>query len=505
MAKAKKDYKVKEHPDHYEVDDGKGPFKIAKHTIPGELHVHIRKMASGGDVEVDPSTGAPTAESSGISSTISRLGEKVFGRALPTPEPSGATVSFKMPEGPQVPEGSVQTPSGTVTPGQGASQTPKPQPKEGGEGGATKEYEKAEKGQEAALQAQAALATKQGAVQAVLQHQSLEAQDAFNKSEDAKEASHQAELAQSIRDFKEGKINPNQLWEQSDFGSKASALIGIVLGGIGAAYTGGPNQALGVIQKQIDRNIDAQVKNKQNQESMINTLMRQGYDMRQARGVAEARMKDRLAGQMEAAASDFLGEKAQAAAQTTIAALRADSVQIKQKMRAEGLDSTLKSLQIQSARFGIQNQEFQRGATAQLLSGKPVDAYLMYYLSSEMQKRFGPNAEEVGAHEALGAAAAADIHPLLAKVPFTASKAEREAHAGNVAARYLKMQGQDPLKRNPMWEVLHNVGLALSSPIQEKKNKATAFFMDLERQNKQKRALGYGSTPSPTQSVESES
>ncbi len=502
MAEAKLNYKVKEHPDHYEVDDGKGPFKIAKHAIPGELHAHIRKMAKGGVASEDVASTSEEMDVPGGISGVASLAK----RALQTPE----DIEAERQEAAQVPAttgatGSFEAPT-QVAPQPPVHPAVKAGGPSGGEGGAAKEYEKAEKGQEAAALAQAALATKQGAAQAVLQHQSLEAQDAFNKSEDAKEAAHQTELAQSIRDFKEGKINPNQLWEQSDFGSKASALIGIVLGGIGAAYTGGPNQALGVIQKQIDRNIDAQVKNKQNQESMINTLMRQGYDMRQARGVAEARMKDRLAGQMEAAASDFLGEKAQAAAQTTIAALRADSVQIKQKMRAEGLDSTLKSLQIQSTRFGIQNQEFQRVATAQLLSGKPVDPYLMSYLSSEMQKRFGPNAEEVGAHEALGAAAAADIHPLLAKIPFTASKAEREAHAGNVAARYLKMQGQDPSKRNPMWEVLHNAGLDLSSPIQEKKNKATAFFMDLERQNKQKRALGYGSTPSPSQQpVESES
>ena len=502
---AKTNYKVKEHPDHYEVDDGKGPFKIAKQAIPENLHAHIRKMAGGGDVEVDPSTGAPTMESPGISSAVGRVGEKIFGRELQSPEPTGATGSFEMPEGPQVPMGSVQTPSGTVTPEQTTAAATTSRPAKPGEGSAMQSFEKAEKGQEAAAQAQADVAIKQGAAQAVLQHQSLEAQDQFNKSEDAKESAHQAELGKAIQDFKAGKINPNQLWENSDFGSKASALIGVVLGGIGAAYTGGPNQALGVVQKQIDRNIDAQVKNKQNQESMINVLMRQGYDMRQARGVAEARMKDRLAGQIEASASDFLGDKAQAAAQTTIAALRSDSVLKKQQMRAEGLDMTLKNLQVQSARVGIQNKEFERVANAQLLSGKPVDPYLMSYLSPEMQKRFGPNAEEVGAHEALGAASAADINPLLAKIPFSASKAEREAHAGNVAARYLKMQGQDPSKRNPMWEVLHNAGLDLSSPITEKQNKATAFFMDLERQNKQKRALGLVSAPAAAQPAESES
>lgn len=57
------------------------------------------------------------------------------------------------------------------------------------------------------------------------------------------------------------KINPNKYWEEKSTGSKIAASIGIALGAIGSALTGGENQALKIINNAIDRDIDAQKNN----------------------------------------------------------------------------------------------------------------------------------------------------------------------------------------------------------------------------------------------------
>lgn len=54
------------------------------------------------------------------------------------------------------------------------------------------------------------------------------------------------------------KIDPNRMWTNKSVGDKILASIAIALGGIGAGLTGGKNTALELLQREIDRDIEAQ-------------------------------------------------------------------------------------------------------------------------------------------------------------------------------------------------------------------------------------------------------
>lgn len=68
----------------------------------------------------------------------------------------------------------------------------------------------------------------------------------------------EAENAPLRKSILETKVDPNRLWHNASTGNKVMASIGLILGGIGAGLTKGPNAALDVMQKNIDRDIQAQ-------------------------------------------------------------------------------------------------------------------------------------------------------------------------------------------------------------------------------------------------------
>lgn len=65
-----------------------------------------------------------------------------------------------------------------------------------------------------------------------------------------------------LNEVKNKKIDPNQFWHSMDTGQKVLAGISLFLGGFASGFGGGPNPALDYINKQIDRDIDAQMKDR---------------------------------------------------------------------------------------------------------------------------------------------------------------------------------------------------------------------------------------------------
>ena len=66
------------------------------------------------------------------------------------------------------------------------------------------------------------------------------------------------------------RVDPSRYWSSMDTGNKIQAALAIALGGIGAGLTGGENQALKIINKAIDADIDAQ---KENRNSLYNIML----------------------------------------------------------------------------------------------------------------------------------------------------------------------------------------------------------------------------------------
>jgi predicted RNA binding protein YcfA (HicA-like mRNA interferase family) len=72
-------------------------------------------------------------------------------------------------------------------------------------------------------------------------------------------------------DFAEAnRVDPNRYWSSMNTGNKIQAALAIALGGIGAGMAGGENQALKIINKAIDADIDAQ---KENKNSLYNVML----------------------------------------------------------------------------------------------------------------------------------------------------------------------------------------------------------------------------------------
>lgn len=63
---------------------------------------------------------------------------------------------------------------------------------------------------------------------------------------------------QLFQDYKDKKIDPNQVWHNTSTAGKLSAAIGVAFGAIGSAITGQPNEALGIINRVVDQDIDSQ-------------------------------------------------------------------------------------------------------------------------------------------------------------------------------------------------------------------------------------------------------
>lgn len=72
----------------------------------------------------------------------------------------------------------------------------------------------------------------------------------------------QMEKLQTLTDkYASAEIDPQKYWNSRNTGQKVLAGIGMFLSGIGSGLAGGPNQAIGVINNAIDRDIDAQKEN----------------------------------------------------------------------------------------------------------------------------------------------------------------------------------------------------------------------------------------------------
>jgi hypothetical protein len=111
------------------------------------------------------------------------------------------------------------------------------------------------------------------------------------------------EYQRIVDDIKASKIDPMRAWSSRGAGEKASATIGLILSGIGSGLTGQPNLAMEVIQKQIDRDIDAQKTELGKKENLLSAHFRQTGDIMQAEQLARADKAAMIQGQLESAAA----------------------------------------------------------------------------------------------------------------------------------------------------------------------------------------------------------
>jgi hypothetical protein len=82
-------------------------------------------------------------------------------------------------------------------------------------------------------------------------------QDMINRQNELLQRSND-QIDLFTKDYLANKVDPNRLFKNASTGRQFTGAIGLILSGIGAALTGQPSQALMVIDRAIDRDIEAQ-------------------------------------------------------------------------------------------------------------------------------------------------------------------------------------------------------------------------------------------------------
>ncbi len=139
--------------------------------------------------------------------------------------------------------------------------------------------------------------------------------------------------------LKSSTVKPNQLYENLSTGSKIQAGLAIGLGALGAAFTGGPNQALGIIQNAIDRDIDTQKANVGIREKAFgasqtaySTLAKNLGDKELAANMLEKRAYESVGQQLDAQLATTKDSEALAKGQELKANIMAKQAEIQERI-----------------------------------------------------------------------------------------------------------------------------------------------------------------------------
>lgn len=178
-------------------------------------------------------------------------------------------------------------------------------------------------GYESLLRKQGALEGSLAAKQAEL-IQNSQAQMQEMQAAQQKHAMEYEQQANAIaQELSTGGIDANRYFNsKSDLG-KASTAIGLILGGIGGGLNRtGQNVALDFLNKNIDRDIEAQKADRQNKTSLLNQLTQKYGSQMQGEAMLRASLQAKLANDLAAAAAKTNDPLARNRAEQAIMAIK---------------------------------------------------------------------------------------------------------------------------------------------------------------------------------------
>ncbi len=179
-----------------------------------------------------------------------------------------------------------------------------------------------------------------------LAEQSRLDQAKFDADTAAQVAARQAQADQMKNEIRAGKIDPNKMYASLDSAQRVGLGISLFLGGFGAAFTGGPNQALAIFNKRIDDDLNAQQAELGKKQSLLSQFIAEGNTIQHARELARAHMLDGIAATMERDAADFGSQKAPIAALDASAQLSRAAAESRAKAGVAGREDQFKRAQI---------------------------------------------------------------------------------------------------------------------------------------------------------------
>ncbi len=103
---------------------------------------------------------------------------------------------------------------------------------------------------------------------AVAQSQASWAQEQMKWYQDAR-SKIDADYAATVNDYRNQQIDPLRVFHDRTAAQKATAMAGMLLGGIGSALTGQPNLAAQMIQQFVERDLEAQVRTMDQKKNLV--------------------------------------------------------------------------------------------------------------------------------------------------------------------------------------------------------------------------------------------
>lgn len=139
----------------------------------------------------------------------------------------------------------------------------------------------------------------------------------------------QAALQKSIMDQ---KIDPNRVWNSASTGSKVSAAIGMILGGLGSGLTGQPNAAIAMLDKIVSQDIDAQKAELGKKQTLYSQNVQKYQNLNQAYTATKLQVASQIQAQLQVAAAKAATPLAKAQAQQAMIAIDAQILANKQAL-----------------------------------------------------------------------------------------------------------------------------------------------------------------------------
>lgn len=161
----------------------------------------------------------------------------------------------------------------------------------------------------------------------------------------------QARADEYERQIMTQEIDPNHYWGSLSTGQQIMSSIGIMLGAYGSGLGGGPNLALEQLNRNIDRDIEAQKANLGKKQTLYSMHLARTRDAEQAFAQTQADLLAMAKGHIQLVSDQFGGADAAARAQATVAAINKQLVDMNEKMANDRADRALKYAEIKKTNF----------------------------------------------------------------------------------------------------------------------------------------------------------
>jgi len=135
-------------------------------------------------------------------------------------------------------------------------------------------------------------------------------------------------------DIASQKIDPTRFYQNMSTGQKIFRSIALVLGGLGASLTKGPNIAYEMIEKEVERDIEAQKANIGKKQNLLSANMQKYGNINAAQQATMMQINAAIQGQIAQAAAKYGGAFANANAQALVAKLKNENLVRGQELKA---------------------------------------------------------------------------------------------------------------------------------------------------------------------------